>query len=315
MAELKVKSKFFAMEDKVEVEGLDLDTVERFSKVYIDEVPEEVLSKVSSYFNDETKTVRFTREMVTKCVFVNFNEYLLKNSLTSDIIASGVLDGYSSRTLNSNLFSGFRVTNGFVAIGKGNFAGSPIYFALNGTSSGAEQDNRIRLHPETVAYGDIVFGNDYYAGVKEALMKDLVQLFGYQVINGTQQIEELIANRTNALPLGTKLYIHDCAIKDGSNNLIINVAFYSSSPNPVTSVNNVPEKGLIYARAVYDTNSGTTKRLTINEVPFITSGGGAVYMSKILKTVIVFDNTTLEVSSITTTNTLPENITDTVTER
>lgn len=210
MAELKVKSTFFAMEDKVEVDGVDeaLAVGQRFEKVYVDALPEAVQTAIASHFDDTNKKITLNKSE-TAFVFENLSRYVLsKTNNTQVTIGTVNYEEYTNKDLNwkyggstgyfyleANLSSsGSGSLN--ICFGNINYAEKSwkLYF------SGASTWNK-NLESNL----EITVGDDYYSDIKQAIIKDLLANLGYVVIPSEETVDEKVAEVPNVeeAPSGT----------------------------------------------------------------------------------------------------------------
>lgn len=201
--ELTVKSKFFAMEDKVIVEGSAIDTAERFEKVYVDALPEAVQTAIASHFDDTNKKVTLSKEELKNYVFANALAF--KNTAFSVFSSNATKYGeitftYASYSYNSKIifvqpYSGSESSTNSNTVIKVDSNKKFVISPLGKTTFSNDFDNSLIIKLEDSAYSEF----------KQAITKDLLANLGYVVIPSEETVDEKIAEIPNVeeAPSGT----------------------------------------------------------------------------------------------------------------
>lgn len=194
--ELTVKSKFFSMEDKVEVEGLDktFDTVERFENAYINSVPAEIKEEIDAHFDDTNRVITISKEEAKNVQFKNLASKVFRGSGST---ISGMLK------CNYNTYSqkngSYTVSNNKATI---QFAmGTPYpVVVFNASYSG----NKFQYSADGTTFSDlsydleIIVSEAYYLDIKQLIILDLLETLGYKVILDEEGVYDFISNNIRA---------------------------------------------------------------------------------------------------------------------
>ena len=179
--ELTVKSKFFAMEDKVVVEGSAIDTAERFEKVYVDALPEAVQNALASHFDDTNKKVTLSKKEFINYAFKNLCNYCIQFSQNT-VFGSADFNNLTGSNNFKVAFIGFKAIQ--IVISQYSFVLDSTTYKWNYSSS---------LETNMV----ITVSDTYYASVKQAITKDLIVNLGYVVIPSEGTVDEKVSEVPN----------------------------------------------------------------------------------------------------------------------
>ena len=307
---LEFKKKHNRVVDELPTE-VEKETLERFEKVYINDLPQDVKDFLESHFDSYNSKITFSINELNNYKWTNLANYLNnydssdwntdKQSLSVDYNdESFTLD---EAVQNSDLYwynSDNNIAFWLLESEQDKFGKWEL----------TDNDEELLLFEHSLNFycQDLNFGD-----VKQAIIKDLLENLGYEVILTEEEINEKISEAISGIQSGTKLYKHVIGItKSGQANIGLVLITTSSGEISLNSYNDsrfglkIDRDNIISADV---TTNIDNSRCLLKKV--------SVYSSSTNFTAVKVNITTGEVAgqiTFITTDYVGGTITDTVTE-
>ncbi len=276
----------------IEVTGkIDNEVTNRFEKVYINELSQDVKDWLNGHFNDSSYSINLSGEELTYSF-----KYLYE--CLNNLNPSSTSKGFSYININSFSY--------------GELSQSYCYYGLASTSIKEstyfvfDYSAFINEHPETASFVDKnyvlctlagypssrtikVNYKSYFSDIKQAIIKDLLTNKGYQVILTEDKVQEKI----DAKPSGTKLYKHTLNLNYSNGNHIdcIVITPNSTRVENAGTLNALFKGNFVYSNIVMrETEESTSEPICYG------TGSGIFYNGQIFTGGILIVNGTPELS-------------------